>query len=200
MATLKDIFEVEKQREKQEQWNVIHLFKEGNTYKAYEWSAWLTREFASTEDWRSQFNAHALKPVHKMVKSTSGSIIFVGFPPTSLDKFIQKNIQIGFTPVSDTQIDIAIELPAEIGEVSYESLSEKFQEWKKQFPVKQEKSDEENGRRDSQQDNILPYTIDKPMRMSAIVLQLASLPIEDISPSEALNILKKLKRQALSIY
>ena len=201
MATIKDIFDIEKQRQQPDQWNVIHLFKEGNTYKAYEWSAWLTREFASTEEWRSQFNAHQLKPVHKMVKKTSGSIIFVGFPPTSLDKFVQRDLQLNFVSVSDTQIDITIELPADIGELSYESLNEGFLEWKKQFQLKQDKPDEDNNRQSNDQnESILPYQLGKPMRMSAIVLQLAALPLEDISPSEALNLLKKLKRQALSIY
>lgn len=201
MATIREIYDIEKQREQADQWNIIHLFKEGNTYKAYEWSAWLTREFASTEEWRSQFNAHQLKPVHKMVKKTSGSIIFVGFPPTSLDKFVQKGLQLNFVSVSDTQIDITIELPADIGELSYESLNESFQEWKKQFPLKQDKTDEENNRNlNIQNENVLPYTLDKPMRMSKICMQLVAIPIEDISPNEALKILKVLRRQALSIY
>lgn len=34
MATMKVIFDMEKERGQKEQWNVIHLLRDGNTYKA----------------------------------------------------------------------------------------------------------------------------------------------------------------------
>lgn len=41
MPQLKEIFEKESQRGSLEQCLVVHLFKEGTFYRAYEWSAWL---------------------------------------------------------------------------------------------------------------------------------------------------------------
>lgn len=44
MPQLKEIFEKESQRGSLEQCLVVHLFKEGTFYRAYEWSAWLGLE------------------------------------------------------------------------------------------------------------------------------------------------------------
>ena len=41
MSQLKEILEKEKERGSLEQCAVIHLFREGTFYRAYEWSAWL---------------------------------------------------------------------------------------------------------------------------------------------------------------
>ena len=39
MAELKDIFALEAEREMPESWNKIHLYKVGDFWRAYEWSA-----------------------------------------------------------------------------------------------------------------------------------------------------------------
>jgi hypothetical protein len=200
MASYKEIFEVEKQREGSDQWNVIHLFREGNTYKAYEWSAWLCREFAVTDEQMAQAEIHRLKPVHKEVKSSSGTIIFVGFPATSLSKFIPDGNQMSFNPVSDTRIDVAIELPPTLGEMSSESLQRQFSEWKKQFPTKGD--GKQPAGKDSPADDLLPLagTRNQPMRMSDILAQIVALPVEDITPNEALKVLRILKRQCSALF
>ena len=41
MAKLVDILQVEKDRQEEATWAVVHLFKTGSFYSAYEWSAWL---------------------------------------------------------------------------------------------------------------------------------------------------------------
>ena len=41
MAKLVDILQVEKDRQEEATWAVIHLYKTGPFYSAYEWSAWL---------------------------------------------------------------------------------------------------------------------------------------------------------------
>lgn len=207
MATYKEIFEIEKQREDSTQWNVIHLFRDGNSYKAYEWSAWLCREFATSEEWRKQVAVNQLTPVHKAVKQSTGSIIFVGFPMTSIDKFIQKDTQISFTPVGDNRIDIAIELPADqMDEMTLEKLQKKVQEWKKQFPVRAGKGDTPQptaGGESSEISELMkmisgaPF---RPMRMSDILAQINALPIEDVTPNEALKILRILKRQCAALF
>ena len=47
MSQLKEILEKEKDRGSMGQCGVIHLFREGTFYRAYEWSAWLcVRYFA----------------------------------------------------------------------------------------------------------------------------------------------------------
>ena len=41
MAKLADILQQERERDTAEQWGIIHLYKTGSFYSAYEWSAWL---------------------------------------------------------------------------------------------------------------------------------------------------------------
>ena len=209
MATVKEIFETEKKRREDGRLNVIHLFKDGNTYKAYEWSAWLCREYAVSDEWLQQVGAKRLNPVHKSVKQTSGTVIFVGFPPTSIDKFIPKSVQMEYVAVSDTLTDIAIELPADIcGEepVSYDTMLAKFQEWKQSFPVKEDKPKREasnagaGGTALQELQELLPYKPGQPMRMSDILAQLVALPVENISPNDALAVLRILKRQATALF
>lgn len=209
MATMKEIFDMEKERGQKEQWNVIHLLRDGNTYKAYEWSAWLCREFGTTDEQLQQVGSKRLTPVHRNVKNTGGSIIFVGFPFASIDKFLPKTSQISFQPVSDNRIDIAIELPADLmvdGKISREVLQQQFDEWKQQFPVKEQKKDAPAGgstqqaKGDDELMALLTGSQPKPMRMSDIVAQLIALPVEDISPNDALKLLRILKRQAAALF
>lgn len=208
MATMKEIFEMEKSREDKSQWNVIHLLRDGTTYKAYEWSAWLCREYGNTDEGLRQAGAKRLNPVHRDVKNTGGSIIFVGFPFPSIDKFLPKASQISFQPVSDNRIDIAIELPADkMGDdISYDALKQKFDEWKQSFPVKGGKKDntaEGSAAQSREADELMALLTGRPaqpMRMTDIVAQLVALPVEDISPNDALKILRILKRQAASLF
>lgn len=207
MPTMKDIFEVEKNREDASQWNVIHLFREGSTYKAYEWSAWLCREHGTTDEHLQQVGAKRLNPVHRNVKNTGGSVIFVGFPFASIDKFMPKTSQISFQPVDDNRIDIAIELPADQfrDNLNYEALKQKFGEWKQTFPVKDEKKDKgaDGVSRSTETDELLTLLTGgpaKPMRMSDILAELVALPVEDITPNDALKLLRILKRQAAALF
>lgn len=207
MPTMKEIFEVEKNREDASQWNVIHLFREGSTYKAYEWSAWLCREHGTTDEHLQQVGAKRLNPVHRNVKNTGGSVIFVGFPFASIDKFLPKTSQISFQPVDDNRIDIAIELPADqFGDnLNYDALRQKFSEWKLAFPVKDEKKDKgaDGVSRSTETDELLTLLTGgpaKPMRMSDILAELVALPVEDITPNDALKLLRILKRQAAALF
>ena len=72
MAQLKDILEKESERHTVEQGRVMHFFKEGGFYRAYQWSAWLCKRFFTE-----------MKVTHRLMKSND-DIVFVGFPVTSL--------------------------------------------------------------------------------------------------------------------
>ena len=45
MAKLADILQQERERDTADKWGIIHLFKTGSFYSAYEWSAWLMTKF-----------------------------------------------------------------------------------------------------------------------------------------------------------
>jgi hypothetical protein len=142
------------------------------------------------------------------VKNTGGSVIFVGFPFASIDKFLMKSLQMSFQPIDDNRIDIAIELPADKlgGDMTYDALKQKFLEWKQTFPVKDDKKDKTAdgvSRSTTGDDNLLALLSGspaRPMRMSDILAELVALPVEDISPNDALRLLRILKRQASALF
>ena len=47
MAKLADILQQERERDTADQWGIIHLYKTGPFYSAYEWSAWLCATMAN---------------------------------------------------------------------------------------------------------------------------------------------------------
>lgn len=52
MAVLTDVFTTESDRQESEKWNKIHLFKMGDFWRAYEWSAWLIAAITYNEQVR----------------------------------------------------------------------------------------------------------------------------------------------------
>lgn len=123
MAKISEILEIEKQRTEPATWNVIHLFKEGGFYRAYNWSAWLIVTFGYNDEVRSQTqDRKPLAVSRKKMKNSDVDFAFVGFPLRSLEKFLP--YKDSFTPISDTQIDVAVELPPSDGEQSFESMQE----------------------------------------------------------------------------
>lgn len=76
MPKLAEILQKERERATIEQCAVIHLFQEGTFYRAYEWSAWLCHRYVKE-----------FKPTHRLLKDSDDSIVFVGFPLTSLERY-----------------------------------------------------------------------------------------------------------------
>lgn len=60
----------------------IKLHKEGNFWRAYEWSAYLSRLFPSDLN-----EIDRLKPLKKSLKGNKGEYVFVGLQMKSLDKY-----------------------------------------------------------------------------------------------------------------
>lgn len=73
---LKEILSIEENRTEDSR-GVIHLFQEGSFYRAYDWSAWLCHRFIN------QF-----KVTHRHFKNIEQAVLFVGFPVTSLSKYV----------------------------------------------------------------------------------------------------------------
>lgn len=80
MPTISEIYETEHGRES---YDTIHLYAEGSFWRAYEYSAWLfTRSI------------HEFKVTKRLMKGVEGPVTFIGFPRTSLEKWLPKETQI----------------------------------------------------------------------------------------------------------
>lgn len=186
--TIAEIIEIESARKQPEQWNIVHLIKEqGEWYRAHDWSAWLMSAFP--------FGEALNKPLHITAKRLKDGYIdaWVGFPATSLAKFVPNDGSVSFNPVSDSQIDVTIELPAEIGEVSFENLNHLKEEWKASLQLN-------NGKGQKREEREIAEAEPPILRISDIMSRVISFPLESKSPIEAWEFLRVLRRQIAALY
>lgn len=207
MAKLSDILPIECDRQEPEKWNVIHLFKTGTFYSAYEWSAWLTAVIAFNDDVRMQTRERqSLAVTRNTIASQEGETFCkVGFPIKSVDKFIPNRTD--FTPIDDSHLTITIALPkpTDGSEVTYERLSEAFEKWKESQPIKKPKEKKETP--DVPKPDTATATRTTPTRnattmaprRSGIISQILDYPLDQRTPVENIEFISGLKQQIASI-
>ena len=89
MAKIANVLQIERNRTDKSEWNKIHLFKMGDFWRAYEWSAWLIVAITYNDKVRNQTrDRRPLKISHKQLANSPTTFCFVGFPIKSVEKFI----------------------------------------------------------------------------------------------------------------
>ena len=168
---LKEVFSKEQSRKEVVDYRTIYLILEGTFYRAYEWSAWLCHRYVS------QF-----KPTHRLLKNTEDSVVFVGFPMTSLERHIPDGATV--TELEDKTI--ALVLAENIfGETTTEQLQTDFANWKKSVPLVKSKNNSEL--------RIKNFELEKGGL--DILKRILAYPIEQHSPMEAMAFLSEIKQQ-----
>lgn len=172
---LKEVFTKEQSRSEMVDYRTIHLIPEGTFYRAYEWSAWLCHRYVS------QF-----KPTHRLLKNTEDSVVFVGFPMTSLERHTPE----GATVAEQEDKTVAVILPETVfGEkVTIEQLQTDFANWKKSVPLVKSKN-QEQGAKSQDKNTKTDIGVDE------IVKHILAYPIEQHSPMEAMAFLSEIKQQ-----
>lgn len=155
--------------------STIHLFKHGMFYRAYNWSAWLISLFLCTDE-------NKLATLCKKYNGSDNETVFVGFPVSSIEKFIPN--QIGVIYTSENQVDIKIDLP---NGVTYNDMVAQFEEWKNQI---KNSNEEIKPNIKNKSINVIPRDI---------MVDILSYPLEAKSPIENIEFISKLKRQLLSL-
>ena len=168
---LKEVFAKEQSRKEKVDYRTIYLILEGTFYRAYEWSAWLCHRYVS------QF-----KPTHRLLKNTEDSVVFVGFPMTSLERHIPE----GATLAEQEDKTIALILTETVfGETTTEQLQTDFANWKKSVPLVKSKTNSELRIKNFELKN---DELD-------ILKRILAYPIEQHSPMEAMAFLSEIKQQ-----
>lgn len=124
---------------KPETLNMIYLFRDSNNsqwYKAYEWSAYLLEFITNNLPEKNR-----LKPIKKQIKDSDKTIINVGLPITSLDKFCETKIIIDKQPDASQNIAIKIHLP---NDIIFEIYKQKLNEWKNSIQIKEQNTTKQN--------------------------------------------------------
>ncbi len=81
MSVTKEIIEQEILRLASGGRDVIHLHREGSFLRAYEWSAFLSCRYL-----------HGFKVNKRVFKGIEQPVAYIGFPETSLDKWMPENV------------------------------------------------------------------------------------------------------------
>ena len=122
MVAIKEILEFEADRTNREMQRAIHLFQEGSFNRAYEWSAWLMCRCL-----------HEFKVTHRHMKGIEQSVTLIGFPVTSLSKWVTDDID--RHDVSDKHIILTLPEEAFTDLGDEEKTAEVFVEWKSNQPI-----------------------------------------------------------------
>lgn len=179
MAKIKDILEIEVQRSTLEQCRQINLFQEGTFYRAYEWSAWLCVRYVQE-----------FKTTKRKFKNDDTTMVFVGFPVTSMSKYTPDGAEMNVGEDKSVQI----ELPEGVfnGITDVQQLHNDFENWKNSVPLV------ESSKKDIEMDNVLG-NIQHPVRLTDIMHKILAYPIEQKSPMECMSFLAEIKKRIAEI-
>lgn len=178
MSQLKEILEKEKERGTLEQCAMVHLFREGTFYRAYEWSAWLCLRYFTE-----------MKVTHRLLKGGE-DIVFVGFPLTSLDRYTPKGAVV--SPTGDKSITMTLPSNVFVPDVDIESLRTDFENWKQSQPLT------ETSKKKLEEEKVRAERNAHP-RLTDVMLRILAYPIEQHSPMECMVFLSDIKQQISEI-
>ena len=183
--TIAEIVKIETDRQDPKTFGVVHLVKEGNFYHANDWSAWLLANFPV-----GVAKENPMTPTAKRLKNDYIHV-FVGFPVSSLGKFVPQEETAGFNPVSDTQIDVTLNV--DFGDATYDDVRKQVDGWKQSLPL----SESRQQKRDSREASDMAPRI---TRISDIAARILSFQLAERSPMEAWQFLKKLQQDTAALF
>ena len=178
MPQLKDILEKEQDRGADGKRAVIHLFREGTFYRAYEWSAWLTVRYFTE-----------MKVTHRLMKSGE-DVVFVGFPLTSLDRFTPEGAHVA--PDGEVCMDMTLPATAFPPDADAGSLLSDFANWKQSQPLTEASRKQVTEERAATERGAHP-------RLTDVMRRIMAYSVEQHSPMECMAFLAEVKRQLSEI-
>ena len=213
MAKIVDILNTERDRQKAEQFNVVHMYKTGQFYTAYDWSAWIISVISYTDEVRNQTNDRRPLAVTR-IKMATGDTTFckVGFPFKSIEKFCP--LRQNFDGVENEHITFNIPLPQpkDGTEITYDRLRGAVDKWteaheiKPPKPTKEEMKQIKAQRKDekttdtpaTEQTNV-PVAQQPQKQGVGLIQQILAYPLADSTPTENIAFIQRLKQQITSI-
>lgn len=162
---------------------MAHLIKEGNFYHANDWSAWLLTQFP--------IGVSKERPMSVTAKRMNSGYIhaFVGFPVSSIAKYIPQEDTSAFLPVNDSQIDVTLKI--DFGSATCDDIRKQVDEWKETLPLTEGKQKRES--------RAAAQAAPKAMRLTDIMGQVLAFPLADKSPREAWEFIHKLQQRLMEI-
>ena len=192
MASLAEVFNTEIDRKEPEKWRKIHLYKMGDFWRAYEWSAWLIAVITYNDEVRmATKDRRPLQATRMNRTDIEGTYCFVGFPIRSLEKYIPTREN--FEGIDDKHVIVTITLPqpTDGSEITEERLSEAFNKWKESIDIKQKK--------DKKEPQPAATVQPTPTPGSGILSQIMAYPLSERTAIENIQFIQSLKQQLSAI-
>lgn len=165
--------------------NVVHLELEGNFYHANDWSAWLMTKYPIGEAVNKPMTVTAKKLKDGYIQA------FVGFPAKSMTKYIPNDGSVEFTSVTDTLVDVT--LPIDFGDTPAEDIRKEVDAWKESLKLSETK-------KQKREDREIQTQAPRITRFSDIIGRIIAIQMEDISPQQAYDILRDLRKQTVALF
>ena len=195
MAKLEDVFAQEWDRENPAEWNKVHLYKIGDFWRAYEWSAWLISVVTYNE--KVRMTTKDRKPLHvtrmRRTDIDNATYCFVGFPVKSVEKYIPERENFESVDDKHVVITIALPTPTDGSEVTFERLKEAVEKWRENYDISERKPKKEK-----------PSAAPGPMAVArptgaGILAQIMAYPLAERTAVENIAFISSLKNQITAI-
>lgn len=214
MAKIADILATERNRPTAADFDVVHMYKTGQFYTAYDWSAWIISVISYTDAVRMQTkDRHPLAVTRIKIATSEQTFCKVGFPFKSIEKFCPNRQD--FEGVENDHITFRIPFPhpTDGSEVTFDRLREAVDKWTETFEIKPPKKSEEEmkqikAQRKAEQaadaaaapvtNASTPQPAPQGMQ-GGLIQQILSYPLSERTPMENYAFIQQLKQQITSI-
>lgn len=183
--------EFEKLREDAVSWNKVILHRDGKFYHAYNWSAWLIKQFVCTEDMQKERGDSSLLQVNRY-PSKHGEYVMLGFPLESISKYIPAYEDARKMEDSD---DMEITVSVDFGDTTYDMLTQDFEEWSAACPLKEKKG---------KSNAAITHSDGKAAVLArsgifAILAKVLSYPVESKTPAENIEFISQMRQEVAAL-
>ena len=210
MTKIIDILETERNRPTADTFDIVHMYKTGQFYTAYDWSAWIISVISYTDSVRMQTkDRHPLAVTRIKIATSEQTFCKVGFPFKSIEKFCP-NRQ-GFDGIENNHITFRIPFPqpSDGTEITFDRLSEAVDKWTETFEIKPPKRTQEEmkqikAQRKAEKD-AADLASETPVNAPAtpcgggLIQQILAYPLADSTPMENIAFIQRLKQQITAI-
>ena len=212
MGKIIDILEAERKRPTEQDWDVVHMYKTGQFYTAYDWSAWIISVISYTDAVRMQTkDRYPLAVTRIKIATSERTFCKVGFPFKSIEKFCP-NRQ-GFNGIENDHITFRIPLPQpqDGTEITFDRLSEAVDKWTESHEIKPPKRTQEEMKQIKAQRKaekaaaaatLATTTTHAPAPTNqggGLIQQILAYPLSDSTPMENIAFIQRLKQQITAI-
>ena len=214
MAKIVDILTTERDRQTTDAFNVVHMYKTGQFYTAYDWSAWIISVISYTDAVRNQTkDRHPLTVTRIKMATSDTTFCKVGFPFKSIEKFCP--LRQDFEGVENDHITFRIPLPepTDNSEITFERLRDAVDKWTESHEIKSPKRTKEEmeqikaeRKAGNSENNISTQATTKDSSTKTantqgggLIQQILAYQLADSTPMDNIAFIQRLKQQITAI-